>query len=204
MPSAAASARTSPPVAAQMSAMALLNEILAARNALAAPLDKFGGRQVGDQERDPGIRDRLVNLPDELGGPRAWCPHDAVRTQGVRECAGLAEELRVPRDLDATLLARCQQVIGHRLKGRRRARRHRGLPDDQRLAPQLRHERGQDPVQLREVVAAIGPPRGWPPDEVRAGEPGCLGEARGEPFGRCCNCPKSQQDWKSSRLRDNQ
>ena len=37
-PSERASAETSPPVAAQMSAIALMNEILVARNALAAPL----------------------------------------------------------------------------------------------------------------------------------------------------------------------
>ena len=38
MPSASASVATRRPVAAQMSAIALMNETLAARNALAAPL----------------------------------------------------------------------------------------------------------------------------------------------------------------------
>ena len=51
---------TSAPVASQSSAIALMNEILVARKALADDLDQLGGGEVGDEERCPLVDGMLA------------------------------------------------------------------------------------------------------------------------------------------------
>ncbi len=91
---------TSAWVASQTSAMALMNEILVARKALAAGLDQFGGGEVGDHDRD--VAERGVHLPqDGLGPGGGDAEDDPVGVEGVVDGEALAEELGVPGELGA-------------------------------------------------------------------------------------------------------
>ena len=84
-PSASASTRTSAPAASHTSEMALMNEILVARKALADDLDQLGGLQVGEQERHALVEQGRVEFAQRrLGADRiasarqAQCDPDAA------------------------------------------------------------------------------------------------------------------------------
>ena len=100
-PIASASCVTSAPVASATSAIALMNEILVARNAFARHLDELGGGVVGDDARGAGGERRGVDLVEHGGGllaglARGHAVDEAVGREGVLHGEALAQELGVP------------------------------------------------------------------------------------------------------------
>jgi hypothetical protein len=103
-------------------------------------LDQFRRHRVGHDQRYARIGERPVDLARGRLGHRA--PHpgdDPVRAQRIGHRVPLAEELRVPRDLDRVDGGRGFAEVRGQPAGR--ARRDRGLADDECGTGQVRRER---------------------------------------------------------------
>ena len=148
-------------------------------------LDHLGGGRVGDQERDPRRQRLRIDLAER--GLRAAGPDagdDPVRPQGVGDGVAFPEELRVPGQFRARP-GRCDDREPLAV-GRRRAGRHRGLPDDEARPPQQRGQPGEARLELGEVRAGgPGALRGSHADEVHVAElrGGRVGGGETEPSG---------------------
>ena len=123
-------------------------------------LHQLGGGEVGDDERRTGVEDRLRT-------PRASSPrpavvshaeHDPVRAQRVVDGEALAQELRVPGQLDRRAAADGlrQPATGRRAGG------HGGLADDERARSQhrtaaiaRRRRRRSGPRRTRPCVCGV-------------------------------------------------
>jgi hypothetical protein len=107
-----------------------------------------------------------------------------IRAQRVGHRVPLAEEFRVPRDLDRVRGGRGPAEFRGQPAGG--ARRDRGLADDERGTGQVRRERARRAEHLRQVVAAARwEVRRAHAQEVHGAEPGRRGEAGGEAQPAC-------------------
>ena len=161
-----------------------MNEILVARNAFAADLDQLGGGEVGDHDRDLAVlvdgqvEDALVRGEEHRVRPRALHAEDEpVGAQHVLDREALLQELGAPGDLDAELgRGVLADELLDPLGG---ADRHGRLADDQRLAGQVRRERGDRGLDVAQVGAhAVVALRRADADEVDVAELGRLGDSR--------------------------
>jgi len=177
---------TSAPAASQTSDIALMNEILVARNAL-ADLHQLGRGEVGDHDRDLAVlgerqvEHALVGRVEHAGRPlRLDAENDAVGPQHVLDGHALLQELGAPGHLDAEIGGR---VAGHELLDPLGgADRDGRLADNERLAGQVRRQVGHGALHVREVRGhAVGALRGADADEVDVAELGNLGIRGGEP-----------------------
>ena len=149
-------------------------------------LDQLGGGEVGDHDRHLAVlghgevEDALVRGEEHRVRPRALHAEDqAVGAQHVLDGEALLQELRAPGDLDAevgrgVLLDQLLDPLG-------RADRHGRLADDERLAGQMRHQRGDRRLHVAQVGAqAVAALRGADADEVHVAELGRLAVVGGE------------------------
>ena len=178
--SASASGTMSAPAASQTSAIALMNETLVARNALAATLTSSAvGRSV-TRNGTPAASGRGVHLAQQGLGPLRGDPgHDPVRLHGVGHGVALAQELGVPGQLGRGAdRGEPGQALGQQRGG---ADRDRGFPDDQ-AGPGQPGRQGLDArLQVRQVGrGGVGPLRGAHAHEVDVTELRDLGVAGGE------------------------
>jgi hypothetical protein len=78
---------------------------LGCKEGIRGDLDQFGGGEIGDDDRGPGLVDFLVYLPDGfLGGVTANAENDAVRAERVADREAFPEELRVPDEFAVCFL----------------------------------------------------------------------------------------------------
>ena len=139
-------ATTSAPAASHTSAIALMNEILVARNALAATLTSSAVGVVGDHEGRARRDRRRVDLVAAALGRRAarlgrHAVDQPVGVQGVLHGEALAQELGVPGQLSVAPAGAARRACGEPGGG---ADRHGRLADDQVARPQVR-ERARRP-----------------------------------------------------------
>ena len=142
-------------------------------------LDQLGGGEVGDQEGDALGDDGGVDLAHEvLGALGAHADDEAVGVQGVGDGVALAQELRVPGDLDALGVGQ-GEVVGDLDGG---ADGDGGLADDQGAGAQVGGQGGDRAEDLGHVgLLRAGGLRGSHADEVDVGERPDLGPGGGEP-----------------------
>ena len=142
-------------------------------------LDQLGRLQVHDQQRDPGRQRRGVDLPQQgLGARRGHPEHDAVGGEAVLHGEPLAQELRIPGQLDPLAGRRGRAHPAHHLPGR--PDRDGRLPHDQALRRQVRGERARGGVDEAEVGLAGLALRRADAQEVDLPELRHLGERHGE------------------------
>jgi hypothetical protein len=131
-------------------------------------LDQLRGGQVaGDHRRLLGQRDRvhLLQQPQCVIGLDA--EDQPVRLQRVADRETLAEELRLPGDLDP-VAGRCQRA-DPLLQGDRGADRHGRPADDQRRLGEPRRQRIDRRLQLTQVGRAVLPGGRAEREEVHVG-----------------------------------
>ena len=162
---------------------------LGRQEAVGRDLHELRGGVVHDQERRAPLDHRCVDLTHDdlvaagwLAGARGvgHADHDAVGGQRVGDGEPLAQELRVPDQVDVRT-RRCQGLEALP-DVPRRPDRHRGLADHRARAGQEGCQGADRGVDLAQV-GGVGPRvlRGADPDEVQVPEVSCLGEVGGEP-----------------------
>ncbi len=142
-------------------------------------LDQFGRLQVHHQQRDAALQRRGVDLAEQRLGPVGRdAQHDAVRSEAVLDRVSLAQELRVPGQVDPLSGRGDGPDLAQHLP--RRADRDGGLAHDQAGRPQMRGQRAGRRVDEAEVRPAAGALRCPHAQEVDLAERSDLGERRGE------------------------
>ncbi len=143
-------------------------------------LDQLGGGEVGDQEgRALGDRTGVDLAQQLLGALRRGADDEPVGAQGVLDREALAEELRVPGELDA--LAGGSELDDALLQPGGGADRHGGLADDEGRLGEVRGQAVDDRVDVAQVGGVLALAlRGADAEEVHVGV-GHVGVRRGEP-----------------------
>ncbi len=143
-------------------------------------LDQLGRGQIA-AHHGGGVAERQRIHLFQLGqGPRTlYAEHQPVRSQGVLDRETLAQELRIPRDLDA-VTGRGQGADPF-LEGGRRTHRDGRLADDQGRPIEQRTQGVDGAVQLGQVRATARQTRGTDRQEMDVGPVGDLGVVGGEP-----------------------
>lgn len=154
---------------------------LEAEEGVGRALGEFRGLRVGDEQGGSGVQDGGVDGSDcllALGGGETG--DEAIRTQGVLDGVSLAQELRVPYDVDA--FAGGGQALGELGDLAGRADGDRAFPDDGARPVEVGSELADGAEDLPGVVGpAVRADGGADPDEVQLGEVGGLPDAGGEP-----------------------
>ena len=164
--------------------MALMKEILVARNAFAATLTSSAvSRSMTSSGVPAASGARYTSRSRALGPVAGHAEHDAVGRQAVLDREPLPQELRIPGHVDSGAGRRDGPHPGHHLPGR--ADRDGRLPHDQARRGQVRGERLGRAVDGAEVgLAALALGRSHA-QEVEIAERADLSERHGEPEPAC-------------------